>query len=107
MIVPKKFPSVYNAGNSRLKTSKNKHLIGLILNYPKNKLSQSEKIFLDHRDTKETIIDFVCALKRKNTNFSDVYSNSLEATQLPPNFVINKNAKRRQRNLDPFQNLKR
>ena len=95
--IPKNFDSVYSAVNARLKTSNNKHIIGLILNSPRIKLSQSDNIILDNRDTKESIVDFVCTLKRKNTNFPDIYFTILEATQLPPKLVINKNAKAKNR----------
>ena len=96
-IVPKNFDSVYSAVNSRLKTSNNKHIIDLILNSPRIKLSQSDNFILDNRDTKESIVDFVCTLKRKNTDFPDIYFTILETTQLPPKFVINKNAKAKDR----------
>ena len=36
---------------------------------------------------------FVFALKRKNTDFLDLYFTFLEAIQIPPKFNINKNAK--------------
>ena len=72
-IVPKNFDSIYNAVNAKLKTSNNKHLIDLILLFPRIRQSQSENIILDKRDTKESIVDFVCALKRKNTDFPDIY----------------------------------
>ena len=39
------------------------------MNSPRIRLSQSENIIIDNRDTKESIVDFVCALKRKNTDF--------------------------------------
>ena len=58
-IVPKNFDSVYSAVNARLKTSNNKHIIDLILNSPRIKLSQSDNIILDNRDTKESIVDIV------------------------------------------------
>ena len=80
-----------------MKTSNNKHLIDLNLNSPRIKLSQSENIILDNRDTKESIVDFVCALKRKNTDFTDIYFTILEATQIPPKLVANKNAKAKDR----------
>ena len=35
----------------------------------------------------------MCALKRKITDFPDIYFTNLEGTQLPPKLVINKNAK--------------
>ena len=80
-----------------MKTSNNKYLIDSILNSPRIKLSQSNNIILDNRDTKESIVDFMCALKRKNTNFLDIFFTILEATQFPPNLVINMNAKEKNR----------
>ena len=96
-IVPKNFDYVYSAVNARLKTSNNKHINDLILNSLRIKLSQSDNIILDNRDTKESIVDFVCTLKRKNTDFPDIYFTILEATQLPPKLVINKNAEAKDR----------
>ena len=80
-----------------LETSNNKHIIDLILNSLRNDLSQSDNILIDNRDTKKSIVDFVCALKRKKTDFSGFYFTILEATQLPPKLVINKNAKAKER----------
>ena len=80
-----------------MKTSNNKHIIDLILNSPRIKLRQSDNILLDNRDTKESIVDFVCALKRKNTNFPDIHLTILEANQFPPKLVTNKNAKSKDR----------
>ena len=58
------------------------------MNSPTIKLSQSDNIIREIRDTKKSIVDFVCALKRKkNNNFQDIYFSILEATQLPPKFV--------------------
>ena len=96
-IVPNNFDSVYSAVNTRLKTSNNKHIIDLILNSPRFKISQSDSIILDNRDTKESIVDFVSALKRKNTDFPDIYFTILEPTHIPPKLVINKNAKAKDR----------
>ena len=79
--------------NARLKTSNNRHIIYLILNSPRIKLSQSDKSIFDNRDTKESIVDFVCALKQKNTDFPDIYFTILRATQFPLKLVTNKNAK--------------
>ena len=95
--VPKDFDSIYSAVNAKLKTSNNKQLIDLVLNSPRTRLSKSENIILDYRDTKESIVDFVCALKRKNPNFPDIYFNILEVTQIPPKLVKNKNAKEKAR----------
>ena len=96
-IVPKDFDSIYSAVNAKLKTSKNKHVIDLILSSPRIRLSQSVNIILDNRGTQESIVDFVCALKRKNTDFPDIYFTILEATQIPPRLVINTNAKAKDR----------
>ena len=96
-IVPKNVDFFYSAVNAKLKTSNNKHIIDLIFNSPRIRLSQAENILLDNRDTKETIVDFVCALKRKNADFPDIYFTILEATQIPPKFVASKNAKAKDR----------
>ena len=89
----KNFVFVYSAVNARLKASNKKHIIDLILNSPRIKFSQSDNLILDNRDTNESILDFVCALKRKNTGFPDTYFTILEAFQLPPKHVFNNNAK--------------
>ena len=47
-IVPKNFDFVYSAVNAKLKTSHNKHIIDLILNSPRIKISQSDSIILDN-----------------------------------------------------------
>ena len=47
-IVTKVFDSVHSAENARLKTSNNQHIVDLILNSPRIKLSQSDKIILDN-----------------------------------------------------------
>ena len=96
-ILPKDFDSIYSAVNAKLKTSNNKHLIDLILNSPTIRLNQLENILLDNRNTKASIVEFVCALKRKNTDFPDIYFTILEATQIPPKLGINKNAKAKDR----------
>ena len=52
-----------------METSK-KDLIVLTLISHRNKLSQSENIKIDNRDTEEPIVDFVCALMQKKDQFS-------------------------------------
>ena len=69
-----------------MKNSNNKHLIDLIFNRP-------GKIKLDNRDTKESIIDFVCALKRKKIDFPDIHFTILGANQIPFKLVIKKTTK--------------
>ena len=92
-IVPQNFGTVYSAVNARLKRSNIKHLIASIWHPHKIKLSHSDKILLGNRDAKESIADFVCALKRRNTDFRDIYFTILEAIPLTPKLVIHKNAK--------------
>ena len=95
--VPKNLFSICSSVNARLKTSNNKHLFDLIFNYPIIKQSQSENIIIDNRDTKESIVDFVCALKRKNIDFVDIHFILLELTQTPLKLVINKTTKAKDR----------
>ena len=103
-IVPTDFDFIYSAVNMSLKTNNNKNLFDLILNSPRIRLSQSENILLHIRDTKESLVVFVCALKRKNTDFPDIYFTILEATQIPPKLVNNKNAKAKDRGTwNPFK----
>ena len=47
---------------------------------------------IDNQDTKESISDFVCALKQKTPTFQ-IFISILETTQLPPKLVINMNTK--------------
>ena len=91
------FNFVYKAVSSRLKTNNNQHIIDSFLNSPRIKLSQSDNFIIENRDKKESIVDFVCALKIKKTDCPDIYLTILEAIQLPPKFVINKNAKAKDR----------
>ena len=103
-IVPTDFDFIYSAVNMSLKTNNNKNLFELILNSPRIRLSQSENILLHIRDTKESLVVFVCALKRKNTDFPDIYFTILEETQIPPKLVNNKNAKAKDRGTwNPFK----
>ena len=52
-----------------MKRSNNQHIIHLILISPRIKLSQTDKIILENRDPKDSIVDFVCALKQKTPIF--------------------------------------
>ena len=74
---------MYSDVNAKLKTNNNKHPIDLVLHSPRIRLSQSENIILDNRDTKKPIV----ALKRKKNNFPDIYFTILEATQIPLNLL--------------------
>ena len=89
----KKIESFHDAVNARLKTNKTKHLLNLLLLSPRIKLRQSDNIIIDNRGTKESFVNFVCALKRKNNDFLDNYLSILKTTNFPPKLVHNKNAK--------------
>ena len=67
-------------------------IFDLILNSPRFKLSQPESTIeiLDNRDTRESTVDFLPALKRKNTAIPDINFNILVRTQIPTKLVINK-----------------
>ena len=80
-----------------MKIKNNMQLIHSVLNSPTIRLSQSDKIKLDNRDKKEFFVDFVSALKQKSTNCPDTHFTILEADQIPPNLVINKKAKPKNR----------
>ena len=61
---PGDFDLIYSSVIESLKTSNNKLLFDIILNYRRVRLSQSGNIILDNRDKKEPIVDFVFVVKR-------------------------------------------
>ena len=100
--VPKQFDSFYSAVNAKMKTSNNKHVIDLILSSPTIRLSQSENIILDNRDIKESIVDFVCALKRQNTDFPDIYIPFWKQLKFHLNLLPTRMTKRKTEKLGSF-----
>ena len=100
--VPKQFDSFYSAVNAKMKTSNNKHVIDLILSSPTIRLSQSENIILDNRDIKESIVDFVCALKRQNTDFPDIYIPFWKQLKFHLNLLSTRMTKRKTEKLGSF-----
>ena len=83
-----------------MKTSNNKLLIDLILNSPRIQLSQSYSFVLVNRDTNEPIVDVVCALKRKNTEyFPDIYFLIRKQLNLHLNLSLTRMPKRGTENL--------
>ena len=87
-IVPTDFDSIYCALNARLKTHNNKNLFDLTLSSPRIRLSHSENILVHDRDTKESLVDFVCALKQKNTDFPDIYFHFLGSNSKCTNKIV-------------------
>ena len=102
--VPKNLETVYRKVNAKTKSSSNEPLIIEILNSPRIKLSLSDSILLDGRDTNVAFVDFVYALKRKNVEYPDISYTILDAIGLNPHKIINKDAKSKERgSRNPFQ----
>ena len=103
-LVPKNLETVYKKVNAKTKSSSNESLIKEILSCPRIKLSLSDSILLDGRDTNVAFVNFVYALKKKNVDCPDIYYTILDAIGLNPNKIINKDAKSRERGgWIPFQ----
>ena len=102
--VPKNLETVYRKVSAKTKSSSNQSLINEILNSPRIKLSLSDSILLDGRDTNVAFVNFVYALKRKNVECPDIYYTILDAIGLIPHKIINKDAKSKERgSWIPFQ----
>ena len=94
-IVPKNFAFIYCAVNARLKRKNNKYLIDSVLKSPRIQRSQSENIIFDNRDTKESIVDFVCALKRKIPTFQIYFLPFWKQLKFQLNLLSTRMAKRK------------
>ena len=102
--VSKNLETVYRKVNAKTKCSSNESLINEILNSPRIKLSLSDSILLDGRDTNVAFVDFVYALMRKNVKSPDIYYTILDSIGLNPHKTINKDAKSKERgSWIPFQ----
>ena len=102
--VPKNLETVYRKVNAETKSSSNESLINEILNSPRIKLSLSDSILLDVRDTNVPFVHFVYALKRKNVECPDIYYTILDSIGLNPHKIIKKDAKSKERgSWIPFQ----
>lgn len=89
--------SVYKEINSKLKSNVNS-FTNKILSSPRIKISDSNKILLDGRDTGVSIVDFIHKLKRAGEEFPDIYYTLLDALpNIVPTNVVNKNAKKKDR----------
>ena len=96
-IVPKNHSNLLKSVNRTLKTNNNKALVEEILNSPRIKISNSDTIILDGKETNVSFSDFVFRLKRKNEQFPDLYFAILDAIGLDSDLVINSNAKSQDR----------
>ena len=91
----------YKEINNRTRSLKKKSNVDQILNSPRVKLSLSETILLDGRDTEVAFAVFF-ALKKKNVDFPDKYYTIFDANGINPKKLIYKDAKKRHRELHSF-----
>ena len=63
-----------------------------VLSSPRMKLSTSNLLILDGRDTGVSLTDFAQTLKRQNANVPDVFFTLLDAADITPRLGSNKNA---------------
>ena len=82
--VPKNLETVYRKVNAKTKSSSNESLIKEILNSFRIKLSLSDSILFDGRDTNVAFVDFAYALKKKNVECPDIYYTTLDAIGINP-----------------------
>ncbi len=95
---------IYKSVNRQLKSKSGKSIVDQILESPRIRLSNSDTIILDGRDTLVSIVEFVRDLKRKNPQIPDIYFTILDATKISRDLVVNPNAKSKDRgNWIPFQ----
>lgn len=87
---------IHFALNSRLTSLTKGHVSQLLLS-PRIKLSRSDTIIVDGRDTFVPVHDFFLATRKKNIPLPDVYFTILDAAQYTPSAVINKDAKSKDR----------
>ena len=95
--VPQNLDSLHKDITTNTKSFKNESVVDQILKCPRIKLSLSDSILLDGRDTNVAFTDFIYALKRKNIAFPDIYYAILDATGISPSKIVNKDAKSKDR----------
>ena len=91
--VPQNLDSFHKDITTNTKSFKNESVVDQILKCSRIKLSLSDSILLDGRDTDVAFTDFIYALKRKNIEVPDTYYTILDATGIDPNKIVNKDAK--------------
>ena len=72
-------------------------LVDKVLSSPRIKLSTSNFLILDGTDTGVSLTDFAQTLKRKNAAVPDIFFTLLDAADITPSLVLNKNAKEKER----------
>ena len=72
-------------------------LVDKTLESPRIKLSISNTLILNGKETGVLFKDFAQRLKRKNVPIPDIYFTLLDAASIPPNLVVNSHAKGKER----------
>ena len=73
--------------------SKAHSLVDKIWSCPRIKLSNSQTLILDGEETGIFLLDFEQQLRRKNTDFPDIYFTLLDAAGISPTPILNQSAK--------------
>ena len=72
-------------------------LIDKVLSSPRIKFSTSNVLILDGRDTGISLTDFTKTLKLRSAEVPDIYFTLLDAADIRPRLVLNKNAKEKEK----------
>ena len=72
-------------------------LVDKILSCPRIKLSNSQTLILDGKETGIFLLDFAQQLRRKNADIPDIYFTLLDAAGVSPTLILNHNAKAKER----------
>ena len=89
--------------NKKYIFSKAYSLVDKILFCPRIKLSKSQNLILDGKETGNFMLDFAQQLRRKNADVPDIYITLLDAAGLSLTLILNQNAKPKEReSLAPF-----
>ena len=81
-------------------------LLDKVLSSPRIKPSTPNFLILDGTDTGVPLREFPQTLKRKNAEVPDIYFTLLDAADITPSLVLNKNANEKERELGSFQDLR-
>ena len=72
-------------------------LVDNFLSCPRIKLSNSQTLMLDGVGTGNSLLNFAQQLRRKNAEVPDLYFTLLDAAGISPTFILNRNAKAKER----------
>ena len=81
-------------------------LVVNVLSSPRIKFSTSNFLILDGRDSGVSLTEFAQTLKRKNAEVPHIPFTLLDAADITPSLVLNKNANEKEWELGSFQDLR-